>query len=187
MSLSISIDIRSSSLCSRILARARQLSAWIGKQMPYELPNYQRSREELGGVPWRRFEKTDAWFVGSAAVLGENDGRLASVEALLPQAGALDSVPELRSIGLTKRAWMIIAGAGLVSLLTVLCVGHFTSTPKAIAVIAPAPAAVAAPVVAPVRAERRVAPQAGVQSLFSAKKPARAGKRHAVKARRVGA
>ncbi len=192
MSLSISIELSPPSFRERIAARARRIAAWVAARMPRELPNYGRSREELGGVPWRRFEKTDAWFVGSSPGLATSaeDEAEHVFEVSVPLT--LDSVPNLRSVGLSRRTWACIGGAVAVSFLLVLIGARSTPAAPPTPVASALPAAAAAPP-ASLGSAAAVAKAPGpahpTQALFSVsareKKHVRPVKRHPAKAHRI--
>ena len=172
MPSAVSIRLAPRTLAERLQRSFARAAKWARLHLGSGrgLPSYQRSREELGGVPWRRFEKTDAWFVGSAPgltsdalpsqaelaaateqdLLAFSEPALVSEPAADPGLGAeLDAAPDLRTPMISRRALAFLGGAGALSmcLALLLGLGHSAPAPTLALAAPPAPVAtVAAPV-----------------------------------------
>jgi hypothetical protein len=194
----VSISVSSPSWRARVLRRLGDARAWVARALRGpELPSYERSREELGGVPWRRFEQSDAWFIKSSGALKATSGADIVVDpppvpapsaAPRSQDGLISS-PSLASIDLRKplvsrRTLVIGATLGSVALVVGLAVSHKSGSVAPVPVVAapaapvttPPPAAPATPAVAH-RAEHPRPAKAAVHVRKLASKRARHARR----------
>jgi len=164
-------------------ARGKHLRSWFSNQLgsrARELPNYQRSREELGGLPWRKFDQTERWFLQSASELEASDDPISLTpdsadsiapaasprleESILPKAEPGEALAsyDLRPAPLSLRLRLVIAGGVVMSILVAVLASRGPA-----ATIAPAPVAApvaAAPVPTPVLSPQPQRPARAVAS-----------------------
>jgi hypothetical protein len=119
------------------------------KVMGPKLRTYGEAREELGGVPWRKFTDTARWFLPSSRNLPPPIPQASSTgptPAIQLDTGALIiAKPGIGELLRKRAAWVIGGGVALAALVVV--VGSTGS--KASAAIAPAAPAVVATAPAP--------------------------------------
>jgi hypothetical protein len=123
---------------------------WRDKIWGPRLRTYEGSRQELGGLPWRKFTSTDRWFLSSPVV--PREALTTSPGATTLDTGALKIVS--RS-GLKRPATWLIGAAALGALVLALVAPKGAHAPAATAAVAaapqPAPAPAQRPVVAAVQ------------------------------------
>jgi hypothetical protein len=117
----------------RVLARGIEI-------LRPRLPNYDRARSELGGMPWRRFDHTEKWFIATPTT---------NLDELLAPSG--DAVDLQAGVSLKPQLPLrMIAGAGATVLGFILLAVLLTRAPShhEVASVAaqPAPVASVAPV-----------------------------------------
>jgi hypothetical protein len=129
------------------------------------LRTYGESREELGGVPWRKFTSTERWFLPSARSLPPPVPQTGSTGAITLDTGAIIIARPGLGDFLKKRVAWVIGGAAVLLVALVAGLASGGSKPEvAQAAIAPAvqpapqPAPAAVPAVVPAPAKPAAAP-----------------------------
>jgi hypothetical protein len=94
-----------------------------------DLPSYHRSRDELGGVPWRQLEQSDAWFINSTGALRTASGSEIEIQPSRPLpslAGlpASDSNINLRAPLVSRRVLMVVSAITSIAVAASLVIAH---------------------------------------------------------------
>jgi hypothetical protein len=132
---------------------------WRDKVWGPRLRTYAEAREELGGVPWRKFTDTARWFLGSQRNLPPplpESGAAPSGAIELDTGALIISKPGFFDLFRKKTTWLMVGGAALIVMVAVIASGGSKAPPPVAAITpAPAPAKVAVNASAPATANAK--------------------------------